>query len=100
MALAGGEALQEVLSKTIDAKTPLEDLEFYQLSLLDEANELGTRHVVRQWHAEWSDIDRQIMWEQEEVEYFWILTEARKRYVERRLALAEKGFVFSDMDLF
>jgi hypothetical protein len=92
--------MQEVLLETVDPKTPLRDMHFYELSLLDEVNELGTRHVVRQWHAEWSEIDGQIMWDQEEVEYFWILAEARKRYAERRLALAQKGFVYSDMDLF
>jgi len=97
---SGWETLQEVLTKTVDPRTPREELEFYELSLLDEANELGTRHVVRQWYAEWSEIDRQIVWDQEEVEYFWILAEATKRYAERRLALAEKGFIYSDMNLF
>lgn len=92
-------AMQEVLSKTVDPKTPLEKTEFYELSLLDEANELGTRHVVKQWHAEWSEIDKQFIWDQEEVDYFWILNEAKQRYAERRLALAENGFIYSDMDL-
>jgi hypothetical protein len=90
--------MQEVFSKTNDPKAPLEGREFYELSLLDEANDLGTRHVVRQWHAEWSEIDRRIMWDQEEVERFWILAEAKQRYAERRVALAKKGFIYSDMD--
>jgi hypothetical protein len=90
--------VQEVLSKTIDPKTPLEEMEYYDLSLLDEPNELGTRHVVKQWHGAWSEIDRQIMWDGEEVEYFWILAHAKERYEERRRALAEKGFIYSDMD--
>ena len=90
--------IEEVLSKTIDPKTPLEELEFYELSLLDEANDLGTRHRIRQAHGAWSEIDGQIMWDQEEVEYFWILATAKQRYVERRRALAEKGFIYSDMD--
>lgn len=89
--------LQEVLSKTVAPKTPLEGMEFYELSRLDEANELGTRPLVRQWHGEWSETDGQVMWNQEEVEYFWILTAATKRYEERRRALAEKGFIYSDM---
>ena len=72
--------------------------EFYELSLLDVANDLGTRYSVRQWHAEWSEIDGQIMWDQEEIEHFWILSEAERRYVERRLALSERGFIYSDMD--
>jgi hypothetical protein len=88
--------MQEVLSKTDDPKAPLLGREFYELSLLDEANELGTRYCVRQAHAEWSEIDGRIMWDQEEVEHFWILAEAEQRYAERRLALAEKGFIYSD----
>jgi hypothetical protein len=90
--------MQEVLSKTVDPKTPLREQEFFELSLLDKANDLGTRYCVRQAHAEWSEIDGQIMWDQEEVDHFWILSEAEKRYSERRLALAEKGFIYSDMD--
>lgn len=92
--------MQEVLSKTDDPKAPLCNQEFYELSLLDEANDLGTRYCVRQAHAEWSEIDRQIMFDGEEVEHFWILSEAKRRYAERRLALGAKGFIYSDMDLF
>jgi hypothetical protein len=90
--------MEEVLSKNIDPKTPLNELELYQLSLLDEANDLGTRHVVKQWHGAWSEIDKQVMWDQEEVEYFWILAQAKERYAERRRALVEKGFIYSDID--
>jgi hypothetical protein len=91
--------MQEVLSKTDDPKIPLQEQEFFELSLLDEANDLGTRYSVRQAHAEWSEIDGQIMWDQEEVEHFWILNEAKRRYAEKRLALAQRGFIYSDMDL-
>jgi hypothetical protein len=91
--------MQEVLSKTDDPKIPLREQEFFELRLLDEANELGTRYCVRQAHAQWSDIDRQIMWDQEETDHFWILAEAKQRYTERRRNLAEKGFIYSDMDL-
>ena len=92
-------AMHEVLSKTVDSRIPLLETEFYELSLMDEVNELGTRHVVKQWHAEWSEIDRQIIWDREEVEYFSILAAAEQRYAERRLALAEKGFIYSDINL-
>jgi hypothetical protein len=90
--------MEEILSKTIDPKTPLEELEYNELSLLDEANDLGTRHRIRQAHGAWSEIDGQVMWDQEEVEYFWILDQAKERYEQRRRALAEKGFIYSDMD--
>ena len=91
--------MEEVLSKTIDPKTPLEEMEFYELSLLDEANELGTRHCIRQAHVAWNEVEGDLMSDQEEVEYFWILTAAKQRYEERRLALTERGFIYSDMDL-
>jgi len=91
--------MQEVLSKTDDPKAPLNGQEYYELSLLDEENDLGTRYCDRQAHAEWSDIDGQIMWDQEETDHFRILNAAKHRYAERRLALTEKGFVYSDIDL-
>jgi hypothetical protein len=91
--------MQEVLSKTDDPEAPLRGQEFYELSLLDETNNLRTRYCVRQARAEWSDIDGQVMWDQEEIEHIWILDEAKRRYAERRLALTEKGFIYSDMDM-
>lgn len=90
--------MQELLSKNSDPKTPLRDQEYYELSLLDNANGLRTRCCVRQVRAEWSDIDGQFKWDQEEVEYFWILSEAKQRYAERGLALAKRGLIYSDMD--
>jgi hypothetical protein len=91
-------AMQELLSKKPDPHTPLPGREYYELSLLDEANGLRTRYCVRQVRAEWSDIDGQFKWEQEEVEYFWILSEAKQRYSERKHALAKRGFIYSDME--
>jgi hypothetical protein len=38
------------------------------------------------------------MWDDEQRDYFWILNEAKRRYSERRLALAQMGFIYSDMD--
>ena len=91
-------AMQELLSKNPDPHTPLSDQEYYELSLLDEANGLRTRYCVRPVRAVWVEVDGQFMWNQEEVEYFWILSEAKQRYAERRLALAKRGFIYSDMD--
>ena len=90
--------MQELLSKNPDPKTPLRDQEYYELSLLDDANGLRTRYCVRQVRAEWSDIDGQFKWDQKEVEYFWILSEAKQRNAERGFALAKRGFIYSDMD--
>jgi hypothetical protein len=80
------------------SKGPLQGQEFFELSLLDTANQLGTRYCIRQACAQWSEIDRAIMWDDEQRDYFWILNEAKRRYSERRLALAQMGFIYSDMD--
>jgi hypothetical protein len=90
--------MQEVLSRTVDPAVPLTEQEFYELSLLDETNDLGTQYCVQQAHAEWNEIDGQIMWDQEETNYFWVLSEAKQHYEERRGTLAKKGFIYSDMD--
>jgi len=95
--------IEEMLSKTDDPKTPVEELEYYELSLLDEVNDLGTRHVVKQWHGAWSEIDRQIMWDGEEVEYFWILDQAKQRYEESSaspIPSSEQGWLFHNSAAF
>jgi hypothetical protein len=90
--------MQEILSKTVDPSAPLQGQEFYELRLFEEPNQLGIRHGVLQIHAEWSDLRHDVLWESEEVDYYWILDEAKKRYAERRQALVERGFIYSDMD--
>ena len=89
--------MQEIFSKTVDPNAPLQGQEFYELRLFEEANPLGTRHGVLQIHAKWSDKRRDVVWVGEEVDYFWILDEAKQRYTERKAALATKGFVYSEM---
>ena len=90
--------MQEIFSKTVDPNVPLQGQEFYEMRLFEEDNPLGTRHCVRQTHAQWSDLNQDIVCEGEEVDYFWILDEAEKRYAERRRALFEEGFIYSNMD--
>ena len=90
--------MQEVLSKTSDPKIPLGDQEFYELRLFEKPNQLGTQYCVGQTHAQWSDLDRDVMFDGEEVDHFWILDEAKRRYAERKLILNQKGFIYSDMD--
>jgi hypothetical protein len=92
-------SMQEVLSRIASSNTSIEESEFYELSILDTPHQLGTQYVVRQAHAKWSEIDAQIMWDEEEEERFWISNEAKQRYVERRLVLVEKGFIYSDMEI-
>jgi hypothetical protein len=50
---------------------------------------------VRQAHAAWSEIDGQVMWDEEEEESFWILSEAKRRYAKRKHILKERGFIES-----
>jgi hypothetical protein len=90
--------MQEMLSKTIGPNTPLKGQEFYELRLFEEDTPIGTRHGVLQIHAVWKDAISGSLWESEEVDYFWILDEAKKRYARRRAALALEGFIYSDMN--
>jgi len=53
--------MQEILSKTVDPNVPLQGQEYYEMRLFEEANELGTRHCVRQTHAQWSDKNRDVL---------------------------------------
>lgn len=91
-------SIQEVLSKTVDPKAPLQSQEFYELRLFEIPMQPGTRFCFGQTHAQWSDMDRQVMFEGEDLDCFWTADEAMKRYTERRLALGEMGFIYSDMD--
>jgi hypothetical protein len=90
--------MQEILSRYDDPEVPLQGQEFYELRLFEEPNQLGIRHGVLQIHAKWNDANGDVLWDSEEIDYFWILGEAEKRYAERRLALVQMGFIYSDMD--
>ncbi|HUY85702.1 MAG TPA: hypothetical protein VMU77_01205, partial [Acidimicrobiales bacterium] len=89
---------QEVLSKTDDPIMPLSEQEFYQLRLDDSDPTLQPGYVVKQWHGQWSEIDQQVMWDSPESEWWSTIEKAKERYDTRRQALAELGFVYSDMD--
>lgn len=92
------DAMQEVLSKTIDPKAPLEGQEFYELRIDDSDDVWRPGFVVSEAHAQWSEIDQQIVWNETEYERCPTYENAQKRYEARRRALAEKGFIYSDMD--
>ncbi len=91
--------MEELLSRTADPDAPLDGQDWYRLRLFEEANELGTRYCVLQIHAVWKGAVLGAMWESEELDYFWILAEAKERYAERKAALVAKGFIYSDMDM-
>ena len=102
--------MQEVLSKTTDPNVPLQEQEYFELRLDDLGfpfrpkffESLGAiirhRFPVCEAQAAWSEIDRNIMWDGFEHDEYSTLQEAELRYEERRAAMVEKGFIYSDMD--
>ncbi len=91
--------MQEVLSRTVDPNAPLKGQEFYEIRIDDSNHILHSAFIVSQKHAAWSEIDQQVMWDDIESERCVTYEHAQERYTARRLALAEKGFIYSDMDL-
>ena len=92
--------MQEVLSKTDDPNAPLRDQEFYELRIYDSDSAGEPVYCVREARAQWNDSIKGVEWDEPEIGAFGTLQEAKERYATRRQALAEKGFIYSDMDLF
>ena len=92
------DAMQEVLSRGVHPNAPLDGQEFYELRIDDSNNDRRPGFVVSQAHAQWSEIDQQIMWDETESERCPTYENAQARYEARRRALVEKGFIYSDMD--
>jgi hypothetical protein len=93
-----GNYMDELLFKTLDPRVPLQDQEFCELRLFETLNPLGTRHWVGQKYGKWDGKENRLAWEPEVVDDFWIFDQAKARYAERRSALAQEGFIYSDMD--
>jgi hypothetical protein len=91
--------MHELLSRTVDPIPPPEGRQWYRLELFKEDNPLGVRHCVRQTHAQGSGLNRDILWDGEEVDRYWILGMAKRRYAERRAALVARGFCYSDIEI-
>jgi hypothetical protein len=91
--------MQELLSKSEDLKGPMRDQEFYELRLYDSKSAGKLVYCVREAHAQWCEVDGQIMWEEEQIQVFMTHEKAKKRYAELRLALVQRGFIHLDMDL-
>lgn len=91
--------MQEVFSRIEQPGVSLHDQEFYELRLYESGDIWRSGHMILQARATWSEVDRQFMWDEIETERVLTLEIARERYSARRLALAEKGFVVSDMDI-
>ena len=103
--------MQEVFSKTADANVSLQEQECFELRLDDLGipfrsqfiDSMGAiarhRFLVREAHAAWSEIDRNVMWNGVEHDECSTLEEAELRYAMRRDAIVDKGFIYSDMEL-
>jgi hypothetical protein len=90
--------LQEVLSKPGAETLPLAEQEFYELCIEESDDAFRPGFVVKQTRAQWSEIDRQVMWEGPEWERCPTLKKAKEKCEEWRKALAAKGLTQSDMD--
>ena len=97
--------MQEILSKVIDPVAPLRGQEYYELRLDDCELRLSDSDFtpqpafrVRQARARRDEGKRAIAWDAPEVWVFKTIQEAKSRYQDLRNALAESGFIYSDMD--
>ena len=92
-------AFQEVLSKPGAENLPLVEQEFYELCIEESDDIWRPGFIVKKTHAQWSEIDGQVMWEEPEWERWPTTKKAKEKCEEWRKALAAKGFTQSDMDL-
>jgi hypothetical protein len=90
--------MQEVLSRPGEGDMPLHEQEYSVLEILDQTTSWRPGFVVQQACGRWSEIDQQFMFSEGETERWPLLIDAEGRYEARRMALAEKGFIHSDMD--
>jgi hypothetical protein len=90
--------LQKVLSKAGSETLPLAEQEFYELCIEESNDVFRPGFIEKQTRAQWSEIDRQVMWEGPEWEPWPTLNKAQEKCEERRKALAAKGFTQSDLD--
>ena len=92
--------MQEILSKTDDPKAPLRGQEFHELRLYDSDSAGSPVYCFREARARWNDSIKGVEWDEPRIEAFATFQESKERYAARRLALAERGFIYSDIDLF
>jgi hypothetical protein len=90
--------LQEILSKPECDSLPLAEQESYELCIEESDDIWRPGFIVKQTRAQWSEIDREVMWEEPEWERWPTLKKAKERCEEWRKALAAKGFTQSDLD--
>lgn len=81
-----------MLTKPANELLPFSEQEFYELRIDDSIDPDRPGFVVMQSRAQWSEIDRQMMWDEIEEEHWITYQAAQNRYERRRQALAARGF--------
>ena len=89
--------MQELLYR-VDPNIPQQVREYYELSLEVSQDLWVPGYIVRQSHAQEGNADAEVTWDEVETENFRTLKAAEEVYERRRLALAGRGFTFSNMD--
>lgn len=92
--------MDELLYNCADSKIPLRNQEYYHLRMREFSGASGWLYCVLESHTQWDEKERHMTWDHLHSETFSSLDRARMRYTERRLCLEQRGFVYSDMDLF
>lgn len=92
--------MDELLSKSADPDAPLRDHEYYHLRLREFDGAAGRCYCIIESHTRWDESTGQMVWDNLHSETFSSLERARMRYAERKLSLEQRGFIYSDMDLF
>jgi hypothetical protein len=90
--------LQEVISRPQTENLPLEQQEFFELSIEESEDIWRPGFISKQTLIQWSEIDRDFMCENPVWERWPTLNKAKEICEEWRKALAAKGFTESDMD--
>lgn len=93
-----GIVWQELLARPGSHILSLSEQEFYELSIEESEDVFRSGLIVKQSHAQWIEIDQQVMWEEPVWERWPTLKKAKERCEEWKRALAAKGFTVSNMD--
>jgi hypothetical protein len=91
--------MQEVLSKNLNSSELTDGAQFIELRLSDIGpDEEYPSFWVTETLAQWDAVNKRIDWGAPQLYAFTTFDEARGKYEERRRVLAEKGFLYSDLD--
>ena len=91
--------MQEVLARPSESEKPLKEQDYWTLELVDWTESWQPGFVVQQARVFWSEFDQYFTFDGLERERWPLLIDAAESYETRRRALAETGFVHSDIDL-